>query len=81
MIAFRVDEKLERRIKQMAASADVPVSAFLRKVVEQALDSSPEVSPYEAAHQLIGKYDSGRSDLSGRHSQILREKLRAKHNR
>jgi hypothetical protein len=81
MMVFRVDAALATRIRERAARDDVPVSDFMRRAVEQALDAAEEPTPFEAARHLLGKFGSGRSDLSTDHSRILKAKLRAKHDR
>ena len=81
MLAFRVDDALERRIKLKAAAAAMPVSAFLRQAVERTLGEEPELSPYEAIKHLIGTGESERTDLSEDHDRIIAEKLRAEHDR
>ena len=81
MLTFRVTEALEKRIKTKASAADLPVSEFLRKAIEKALEEDQGLSPYERVKHLIGSVDSGRSDLSANHSQIIKDKLRAKHHR
>lgn len=80
-MVFRVDEELEARIRERASRDEVPVSNFLRTAVEQALATDDEVTPYESVKHLIGKFSSGRSDLASDHSRIIKERLRAKHNR
>jgi Arc/MetJ-type ribon-helix-helix transcriptional regulator len=81
MLTFRVTETLEKRIRMKASAAELPVSEFLRKAIEKALDEDQGLSPYERVKHLIGSVDSGREDLSANHSQIIKEKLRAEHNR
>ncbi len=81
MMVFRVDATLESRIKEHSARDEIAVSDFLRKAVEQALDAAGEPTPFEAIRHLVGKFGSGRRDLATDHSRILKEKLRAKHNR
>ena len=81
MLTFRVTDALQKRIKMKASAADLPVSEFLRKAIEKALEEDPGLSPYERVEHLIGSVDSGRSDLSTDHSAIIKEKLRAKHDR
>jgi hypothetical protein len=78
LIAIRVSPALKVRLKRQAAAAEMPVSEFVRRAIEKALDAEPEPSLYESGRHLIGKYDSGRGDLSTRHSAVLKEKLRAK---
>ena len=80
-IVFRADPELEARIKQRAAEQNVSVSDFLRNAAEAALASETEPTPFEAARHMMGKFGSGRGDLASDHSRILKERLRAKHDR
>ncbi len=80
-VVFRTDPELEARLKQRASEQDISVSEFIRKAVEAALSAEHEPTPFEAARHLMGKFGSGRDDLASDHSRILKERLRAKHDR
>jgi Arc/MetJ-type ribon-helix-helix transcriptional regulator len=82
-ITVRLPEELESSLRKRLAREEMALSEFVRRAIAEKLEREPppRKSAYELGKHLLGKYDSGRTDLSTNADQIVREKIRAKHSR
>jgi hypothetical protein len=82
--SIRLDAKMKAELRRRLARAGKTFSEYAREALAEKLARDAEMdkkSPYELGKHLFGKFSSGRSDLSVRYKEIIREKLRAKHSR
>lgn len=80
--SVRLDEKLKADLRRHLARAGKTFSQYVREALTEKLARDSDTkSPYELGKHLFGKASSGRSDLSVRYKEVVREKLRAKHSR
>ena len=81
MTTLRLPEELERGLARAAAAAGVTKSAYLRALLKEALAKETErgAMAWELGKDLFGRAGSGRGDLAARRKEILKEKLRRKH--
>ena len=77
-MTIRLDETLEQRIEQLAASLGITKSELIRKSVDQFISSVNRADPWTAGKDLFGKFKSGRSDLSTNRKQVVKEILSRK---
>lgn len=80
--SVRLDEKLKAELRRQLARTGKTFSQYTREALAEKLErDAGKKSPYELGKHLFGKFSSGRSDLSVRYKEVVREKLRAKHSR
>lgn len=78
-ISLRLDEKLAKQLAAAAHQEGVSKSEFVRRCLEASLaDRQTRPSAWELGKDLFGRYNSGRSDLSVRSEEIVRERIHAK---
>lgn len=65
-------DKLGRSAKRLRRKR----SDVVRLALEQFLDSEPEIRPVERVRDLLGRVESGVSDLGQRHREHLIRRLR-----
>jgi predicted transcriptional regulator len=84
MLSIRLDEELDRLVRQTAKALgrtkSEVVKASLRDYCVRALRQR-EVIPYTLAQDLLGRVGSGRGDLSTSGRKYLMEILHAKRDR
>jgi hypothetical protein len=80
-LSVRLDKKTESLLKQTAST----LKTSKTEVIKQSLSdycarilTEKRKRPYELIKDLLEKGGSGRSDLSGRSEEILRERFRRK---
>jgi len=79
MRSVRLSPELEKRLKQAAEAAGEPVSAFIRKAVEERCEATlSKLSTAELLKEFIGSVN-GRPTDSSRYRDILTEVLVEKH--
>ena len=78
MITLRLDPKLEKTINDTAHRPGLSKSELIRKSVTAYLDKLEKPSPWELGSGIIGKYASGKGNLSTDRKAFLKEKIRAK---
>ncbi len=78
MITLRLDPKLEQQVSHVAKSLGLSKSELIRKSLVNYIENIEKKSPWEAGHDLFGKYASGRDDLSSNRKKILKAKIKAK---
>jgi Arc/MetJ-type ribon-helix-helix transcriptional regulator len=88
VLTVRLEPELEARIDQVSRRKGVSKSEWVRQALKTQLESEAHPSAYELYLKVIqesglngGDEEAGPSDLSARHREILRKKLRAKHRR
>lgn len=60
-------------LKEIAQQRGVSMAELIRQAVERIVDESDEADKWRRATALIGRYHSGRSDVSINHDQYLDE--------
>jgi Arc/MetJ-type ribon-helix-helix transcriptional regulator len=82
-ITVRLPEKLEADLRARLYTLDVGLSEFVRQAIAEKLEREPQAkaSPYELWQKYYKCYASGETDRSERVEEIVRAKLRAKHDR
>jgi Arc/MetJ-type ribon-helix-helix transcriptional regulator len=88
VLTVRLEPELEARIDQVSRRKGVSKSEWVRQALKTQLESEARPSAYELYLKVIQEAglnetpgESGPSDLSARHREMLRKKLRAKHRR
>lgn len=78
-ISVRLDPKTTALLDKFAEQSGRSKSDVLRDSLQEYLQKhAGGKSPYELIAPYLGCVDSGRPDLGSNHSQILKEKLRAR---
>lgn len=81
MISIRLPEELEEKLNEISHIEHKTKTEILKESLLLYIENrETEISPYELGKKYFGKYNSGGSDLSVNHKEIIREKLRKKHN-
>jgi Arc/MetJ-type ribon-helix-helix transcriptional regulator len=81
-ISVRLDEETQEKVRRLLAQKGGSLSAFVRAAILEKLErEGKKPTPYELGKHLFGRDRSGRSDLSSKGEEILRERFRAKHRR
>lgn len=81
-ISLRLDRTLEHDLAKLVKAEGVSKSTLVRSlIVEYVARKQGCPSPWELGKDVFGRAGSGRRDLSTNRKAVLREKLRAKHNR
>jgi len=81
-ITDRLDADTERALIKAAKEQGVSKSELVRQSVREYLDRTGDSRfAWELGKEVFGKYGSGRSDLSTKHEEILRDQFRAKRRR
>ena len=81
-VSLRLDELLAKRLEVAAKARGISKSELIRQCLDDYLsngDQQPSV--WEQGKHLFGRHGSGRSDLSEKCEDILRERFRAKASR
>ncbi len=60
-------------LKEIAQQRGVSMAELIRRAVERIVEESDEEDKWRRASSLIGRYHSGRSDVSVNHDQYLDE--------
>ena len=80
-ITVRFDAETERALTRAAKDQGLSKSELIRQSVRDYLDRTGDSRlAWELGKDVFGKFGSGRSDLSTKHEEIIREKSRAKRN-
>lgn len=81
-LSVRIDDKMKAELRRHLARTGKTFSEYAREALAEKLArDSGKKTPYELGKHVFGKFSSGRSDLSVRYKEVVREKLRAKHSR
>ena len=88
VLTVRLEPELEARIDQISRRKGVSRSEWVRQALKTQLATEAHPSAYELYLKVMhdsglngGDEEGGPADLSARHREILRDKLRAKHRR
>lgn len=63
-----------RMVKKLATARGVSIAEIIRQAVEGIIHSSPAIDREERvkrAREIVGKFSSGKSDISGKHDAYL----------
>lgn len=69
-----------RVVKKLAAARGISMAEFIRQAVEGIIQAYPVIDREERvrrAREIVGKFSSGKSDVSGKHDAYLEEAYRA----
>jgi len=81
-VSVRLDKETEELLEKAARIMSKPRSKVMKESIRNyclKIVEREKKTPYELSKDLIGREGSGRSDLSVRGEEILREMLRKKH--
>ena len=82
MISLRLSDDLDEKLNQIAKNEKISKSEIVKRALVLFFDDyQKKHSPYDLGADLFGKYGSGNGSLSQNYKQILKGKLREKHNR
>jgi predicted DNA-binding protein len=68
---IQLTEEQARRLKAIAAARGVSVSALIREAVEKAVAVDDGPARRQRALAAVGRFRSGRSDVSAEHDRYL----------
>ena len=78
-ISVRLEGRLLRKLAATAKARGISKSELIRQCLDQFLGSTAqEPTAWEVGKELFGCYKSGRSDLSSRAPEIVRERIHAR---
>lgn len=78
-ITIRLEPALQEAIDRLAQAQGLTRSELVRECLQRYLEQQQKrLTPWELGKDLFGRHASGRSDLSARRKEILREKMRAR---
>lgn len=84
-ITVCLPEKLEAELRARLDAEGIEVSEFVRQAIAEKLEKSGAVpakpTAFELGKHVFGKRGSGHGDLSENTEAILKERLRADHDR
>lgn len=75
-LTLRLPEVLLRKLERSARRLKRKRSDVVRLALEQFLETEPAVRPIERVRDLLGRVESGVSDLGQRHREHLLRRLR-----
>ena len=75
-LTLRLPGALTERLERSARRLKRKRSEVVRLALEQFLDSEPEIRPIERVRDLLGRVESGVTDLGQRHREHLIRRLR-----
>jgi len=78
MITLRLDQSLEQLLKSTAKNLGLTKSELVRRSILDYIDRLKSQNAWDAGQDLFGKHASGRSDLSVRRKELVKDKIRAK---
>ncbi len=81
MISLRLPPDLEKKLAEISSiekktKTDIIKESILLYIKER----ENAVSPYELGKKYFGKYHSGQTDRSVHHREIIKNKIKSKHN-
>ena len=82
-ITVRLPDKLEADLRARLDKLAIGLSEFVRQAIAEKLEREPATKPsaYELWQKYFTGHASGETDRSERVEEIVRAKLRAKHDR
>jgi hypothetical protein len=82
IISLRIDEKTERQLSRFASMEGRSKSALIRSFIDDFLRRrANHATSWELGRDLIGRYGSGKGNLSADRKAIFKEKMHAKYSR
>ncbi|MFY0605125.1 MAG: ribbon-helix-helix protein, CopG family [Cyclobacteriaceae bacterium] len=80
MLNVRLNEELEKKLKQYSDQTDLSKSSIVKEALAQYFSAKEkEASPYALGTDLFGLAGSGKKDLSITYKDRLKAKLSEKH--
>jgi len=84
MMSIRLDPETESKLAEICARKGVSKSACVRMALERFIAAEQSADPHAVLMEVRARYrltGGERTDKAERHSELLKEKLRAKHRR
>lgn len=78
MITLRLDQQLEQLLENTAKNLALTKSELIRWSILDYIGRLKPRNAWDVGQDLFGKHASGRSDLSTRRKELVKEKIRAK---
>jgi len=78
MISVRVSERTRREVARLARASRRTESAVVREAIEDYVERTPALRPYEAFRDVIGMVEGGPTNLSERTGEKFRALLLAR---
>ncbi len=78
MITLRLDQQLEQLLNNTAENLGLTKSELIRRSILDYIERLKPRNAWDAGQDLFGKHASGRSNLSSRRKELVKEKIRAK---
>lgn len=76
-IQVQITEKQERQLKELAKLRGASISALIRESVDRLL--KPDIDAmddlWQRSLEVLGKYSSGKTDISARHDDYFAEAI------
>jgi len=69
----RLTEYQADKLKELSRQQGVSVAELIRRAVERLVDDSKSEEAWQRASALVGRYESGLSDIAVRHDDYLAE--------
>ncbi len=76
---IQLTEDQAKKVKKIAAHRGVPIAEVIRDAVEEAIRSEARTVPEnrrKRALEIVGKFRSGKRDVSSKHDKYLAETLK-----
>ena len=81
MLTLRLDKNLENQVKTTASQLGISKSELIRISVSEYIQKQQKPNAWELGNELFGKHASGKGDLSANRKTLMKEKVKAKHQR
>ena len=78
MITLRLDQELEKNIKNVAINMGISKSELIRQSIAEFMKSVEKPTPWELGSELFGKYASNVTNLSQDRKSLIKTKIKAK---
>jgi predicted DNA-binding protein len=78
MISVRVSDRTRREVARLARASRRTESAVVREAIEEYVERTLAMPPYEALQDVIGMVEGGPTDLSENTGKKFRELLLAR---
>lgn len=70
---IQLTEDQARELKRIAAERGISLSALIREAIERTVAADDGPARRQRAHATVGKFRSGRTDVSAEHDRYLSE--------
>lgn len=81
MLTLRLNKELENQVTTTASLLGISKSELIRISVTEYIQKQQKPNAWELGRELFGKHSSGKGDLSTNRKTLIKEKIKAKHQR